>query len=104
MGKSLRTVPGLDVGDRLTATAVVSRVLAGSAFTIRDADLPPLGLLVLGLVPEGLAPHSLVTVHGTVDQFDFERFSREFGLPSPKPFEMFADRKCLVAERTEVWA
>ncbi|MCO8277674.1 hypothetical protein M1L60_44575 [Actinoplanes sp. TRM 88003] len=96
---SLMTLRSLEVGDTLTTTAAVQTILAASAFTVEDADLPDQGMLILGERPQGLRPHSLVTVKGTIERFDFERFSGTYQLPSPEPFERFGNRKIVVAER-----
>ncbi|MDY7090887.1 MAG: hypothetical protein SYR96_38110 [Actinomycetota bacterium] len=103
-GTSLKTVPGLDIGEQVTVTAAVSRILADSAFTISDVDLPEDGLLTLALTSDRLRPRSLVTVHGTIDRFDFDRIGGAYELAHREPFEEFTGQKYLIAQDIRVWS
>jgi hypothetical protein len=51
----LETIATTRLGQRLTLTPSVDRLLETRAFVVRDVDLPPDGLLVLGDLPAGCA-------------------------------------------------
>ena len=94
----LDTIARSDVGDRLTVTATVTRVLSRRAVVLRDVDLPPGGLLVLGDVPAGLRTDDLVTVVGRIDRFAYQRFGPSYRLGSASAYAPFEGAKALVAE------
>lgn len=100
----LNTIAQRDVGDRLTATALVASVITVHAFVIADIDLPDQGLLVLGGPAGGVRPKSLVTVSGTVDRFDFDEFATAYGLEHRERYGRFAGRKVIVADQVRSWA
>jgi hypothetical protein len=103
-GAVLDTVERVAVGDRLTITAAVVRVLAPRAFVVSDVDLPDRGLLVLGDGPAGLSRNDLVTVSGTVDRFAFDRFRFPYDLADAGAYGSFEGRKVLVASAVRSWA
>ncbi|GAA3347087.1 hypothetical protein GCM10020358_60550 [Amorphoplanes nipponensis] len=100
----MNTIEASDVGDRLTLTAVVVRVLTASSFVVHDVDLPDDGLLVLGGSLTAMHPHDLVTVAGTIDLFAFDRFRERFSLGPASSYGLFEGRKVLVAHDVRSWA
>ncbi|WP_412751611.1 hypothetical protein [Krasilnikovia sp. M28-CT-15] len=100
----MNTIEASDVGDRLTLTAVVVRVLTASSFVVHDVDLPDDGLLVLGGSLTSMHPRDLVTVAGTIDIFTFERFRGRFVLAPAPSYDRFEGRKVLVAHDVRSWA
>ena len=98
------TIAATRVGARLTVTASVVRLLAARAFVVRDVDLPPDGLLVLGDRPSGLRTRDLVMARGTIQVFAFDRFGTTYQLADSAPFAPYAGRKVLVADLVRSWA
>lgn len=93
-----------DVGDRLVVTAAVAVVLTARSFVLADVDLPDRGLLVLGAIPRSAGPRSLVTVDGTVDRFEFDRFAEPFLLDRRNRYNQFDGRKMIVADNVHSWS
>jgi hypothetical protein len=91
------TVERSDVGDRLTLTAVVERVLGPRSFVVRDADLADVGVLVLTTRPVEVAVPDVVVVAGTVTVF---RYARSGGdrLGDQRAFRQYEGRKALLAQ------
>lgn len=77
------TLARATVGERLVLTAAVRQVLSERSFTMRDADLPDPGALVIAVSSTGvssrsltdLEPDELVTVDGSVQRFRFQDFA-----------------------------
>jgi hypothetical protein len=93
-----------EVGDRLVVTAAVTAVLTERSFVLADVDLPDRGLLVLGAIPESAGLRSLVTVDGTVDRFEFDRFVKPFLLDRRNRYAEFDGRKIVVADSVSSWS
>jgi hypothetical protein len=98
----LDTIEASEVGDRLTVTASVADVPGAGSFVVRDVDLPDDGLLVLSEA-EVQVP-ALVTVEGTIERFDLDRFSGRYGLTDAATYRRFEGRKILVADEVRSWA
>lgn len=96
------TVARAEVGDRLTVTAAVDRVITDTAFVVRDADLTDGTLLVLTAGPSAPAPPQLVTVRGTVIRFAHRDLSDRYRLGSPGPYRAFEGGRALVAQELTV--
>ncbi|MEU4770898.1 hypothetical protein [Micromonospora sp. NPDC023644] len=90
------------MGDRLTLTATVDRVITDTAFVVRDADLTDGTLLVLTTGPSAPAPPQLVTVRGTVIRFSHRDLSDRYRLGSPGPYRAFEGGRALVAQELTV--
>ncbi|MEU7932371.1 hypothetical protein [Micromonospora echinofusca] len=91
------TVARAEVGDRLTVTATVDRVISDTAFVVRDVDLTDGILLVLTTGPSAPAPPQLVTVRGTVIRFSHRDLDDRYRLGSPGPYRVFEGGRALVA-------
>ncbi|MFY1594802.1 hypothetical protein [Micromonospora sp. WMMD737] len=96
------TVARAEVGDRLTVTAAVDRVITDTAFVVRDADLTDGTLLVLTTGASVPAPPQLVTVRGTVVRFSHRDLSDRYRLGSPGPYRAFEGGRALVAQELTV--
>ncbi|MDG4782281.1 hypothetical protein O7614_21705 [Micromonospora sp. WMMD961] len=97
------TVARAEVGDRLTVTATVERIIGETAFVVRDADLTDGTLLVLTAGPSAPAPPQLVTVVGTVVSFAHRDLASRYHLGSPGPYRAFEGGRALVAQELTVW-
>jgi hypothetical protein len=97
------TVARAEVGDRLTVTASVERVITDTAFVVRDVDLTDGTLLVLSTARPAPAPPQLVTVEGTVIRFSHPEFADRYRLGPPGPYRAFEGRQALVAEELRSW-
>ncbi|MEV1142122.1 hypothetical protein [Micromonospora sp. NPDC049799] len=99
----LGTIARAEVGDRLTVTATVDRVIADRAFVVRDVDLTNGILLVLSAGPSAPAPPQLVTVQGTVIRFSHRDLADHYALGPPGPYRAFEGRPALVAQALRTW-
>ncbi|MGN9768346.1 hypothetical protein ACTMS2_24680 [Micromonospora sp. SD12] len=97
------TVARAEVGDRLTMTAAVDRIITDTAFVVRDEDLTGGTLLVLTTGPSAPAPPQLVTVRGTVIRFSHGDLTVRYRLGSPEPYRAFEGGRALVAQDLKVW-
>ena len=97
-GIELKTIAHRAVGEHITLTAGLSRVLNDEAFVVRDVDLPVPGLLVLGELPERTRPPALVTIAGVITLYHPE------DLPENSELAAFRDHKIVVAETVRSWA
>ncbi|MFC4018484.1 hypothetical protein ACFOW4_11090 [Micromonospora sp. GCM10011542] len=97
------TVAQAEVGDRLTVTASVERIITDVAFVVRDADLTDETLLVLTAGPRAPAPPQLVTVRGTVIRFSHRELVGRYPLGPPGPYRAFDGGPALVAEEVTAW-
>ncbi|SCG16710.1 hypothetical protein GA0070610_2982 [Micromonospora echinofusca] len=97
------TVARAEVGDRLTMTAAVDRIITDTAFVVRDEDLTGGILLVLTTGPSAPAAPQLVTVRGTVIRFSHGALSARYRLGSPEPYRAFEGGRALVAQDLKVW-
>ncbi|QGN48687.1 hypothetical protein GKC29_18910 [Micromonospora sp. WMMC415] len=88
------------VGDRLTVTAAVERVIDEGAIVVRDVDLSDGSLLVLTRQAVEATPPQLVTVEGTVILFSSGDLAAEF---APHPYRAFDGKKALAAGTVTVW-
>lgn len=91
------------IGDRLTVTAAVERVVGDGAFVVRDVDLTDGALLVLTRQAVEATPPQLVTVEGTVVLFSYGDLAVEHGLGDPDTYRAFDGQKALAAGRVTVW-
>lgn len=96
-GEALKTIANSGVGEHITLTAGLSRVLTRQAFVVRDVDLPEQGLLVLGELPAQARPPALVTITGVVTIYHPE------GLGEDSELADFRDRKIVVADTVRSW-
>ncbi|RKN47665.1 hypothetical protein D7223_12995 [Micromonospora endolithica] len=96
------TVARAEVGDRLTVTASVERVITDAAFVVRDVDLTDGTLLVLITGPSIPAPPQLVTVQGTVIRFSHRDLTDRYDLGPPGPYRAFEGGRALVAQEITV--
>lgn len=89
------------VGQRLEVNAQVGEVLTPQAFVLVGQD--QVGDKRVLVVTEQPKPEVIkgrvVTVTGTVHQFDVETFRHRFRLEPPGKFEVFQDEEFLVASR-----
>lgn len=99
----LGTVARAEVGERLTVTAAVERVITDAAFVVRDADLTDGALLVLSPASPGPEPPQLVTVRGTVIQFSYRELDDRYRLGPGGPYRTFEGKRALVAAEVTVW-
>ncbi|WP_147252498.1 hypothetical protein [Micromonospora endolithica] len=90
------------MGDRLTVTASVERVITDAAFVVRDVDLTDGTLLVLITGPSIPAPPQLVTVQGTVIRFSHRDLTDRYDLGPPGPYRAFEGGRALVAQEITV--
>ena len=97
-GVVLKTIANRAVGEHITLTAILSRVLNDEAFVVRDVDLPDQGLLVLGELPTRTSPPALVTVTGVIAVHHPEDLLQDSALAD------FVDRKIVVADTVRSWA
>jgi hypothetical protein len=103
-GETLRTIAGSEIGAVLTVTAALVTVISDQAFVLSDVDLPERGLLVVGTLPDGARPPDLITARGAIAAFEFEQFSRTYGLDQPARYDAWQGRKVLVAHEVRSWA
>jgi hypothetical protein len=66
--------------------------------------VPDHGLLVLGAIPESAGLRSLVTVDGTVDRFEFDRFAKPYLLDRRNRYDKFDGRKIVLVGRINSWS
>ncbi|MEV1155980.1 hypothetical protein AB0J27_11315 [Micromonospora chokoriensis] len=97
------TVARAEVGDQLTVTASVERVITDSAFVVRDVDLTDGTLLVLSTGLSVPAAPQLVTVEGTVIRFSHRDLTGRYQLGPPGPYRAFEGGRALVARELTVW-
>jgi hypothetical protein len=100
----LDTIATTRLGQRLTLTASVDRLLETRAFVVRDVDLPPDGLLVLGDRPPGLRAPDLVRVQGMIQLFTFNGLGAAYHLTNAARYSRYERRKVLVADLIRSWA
>lgn len=100
---SLGTVAKAEVGDRLTVTAAVERIITDTAFVVRDADLTGGTLLVLSAGTSPPAPPQLVTVEGTVIRFSHRELTDRYRLGPPGAYRDFEGGPAVTAETVRVW-
>ncbi len=91
------------VGDRLTVTASVDRVVGDGGFVVRDVDLTDGTLLVLTRQAVEVRPPQLVTVEGTVVLFSYGDLDGGPGLGDAAGYRAFDGQKALAAGRVTVW-
>jgi hypothetical protein len=92
------------IGDRLTVTAAVERIVDDRAFVVRDVDLTAGALLVLTRQVVDMTPPQLVTVEGTVILFSYGDLAVEHGLGDDlDTYRAFDGQKALVAGQVTVW-
>jgi hypothetical protein len=96
------TVARAEVGDLLTVTASVERVITDTAFVVRDVDLTNGTLLVLSTGQSVPAPPQLVTVQGTVIRFSHRDLTDRYRLGPPGPYRAFEGGRALVAHELTV--
>ncbi|MEV5819693.1 hypothetical protein ACFYMB_27185 [Micromonospora haikouensis] len=99
----LGTVARAEVGARLTVTATVDRVIAGTAFVVRDVDLTDGTLLVLSADPTTAEPPQLVTVYGTVIDFSYRELSDRYELGPAGAYREFEGGRALAAQGVTFW-
>ncbi|MFI7208818.1 hypothetical protein [Micromonospora aurantiaca] len=99
----LGTVASAELGARLTVTATVDRVIAGTAFVVRDVDFTDGRLLVLSVGKTTAEPPQLVTVVGTVVDFSYRDLSGRYQLGPSDAYRDFEGGRALVAEDVTVW-
>ncbi|MEU8327903.1 hypothetical protein [Micromonospora sp. NPDC048839] len=97
------TVARAKVGDHLTLTASVERVITNGAFVVRDVDLTDGTLLVLSTGLSVPAAPQLVTVEGTVIRFSHRDLTGRYHLGSPRPYRAFEGGRALVARELTAW-
>ncbi|MER7459265.1 hypothetical protein [Micromonospora sp. NPDC126480] len=97
------TLARAEVGDRLTVTAAVERIIDDGAIVVRDVDLTDGSLLVLTRQAVEARPPQLVTVEGTVVRFVYGDLAGERGLGDPETYRAFDGQKALAAGRITVW-
>lgn len=97
------TMARAEIGDRLTVTAAVERVVDDAAFVVWDVDLADDSLLVLTRQVVEAAPPQLVTVEGTVVRFSYRDLLGRPGLGDPDAYRSFEGRKALAADQVTVW-
>ncbi|MEW2386094.1 hypothetical protein AB0873_28945 [Micromonospora sp. NPDC047707] len=97
------TVARAQVGDRLTVTATVDRIITDTAFVIRDVDLTDGTLLVLSAGASAPAPPHLVTVQGTVIRFAHGDLADRYALGPSGPYQAFKGGPALVAQALTAW-
>ncbi|MBQ0906080.1 hypothetical protein [Micromonospora sp. U21] len=97
------TVARAELGERLTLTASVERIITGAAFVVRDLDLTDGTLLVLSVAASAPAPPQLVTLEGIVIRFSHRELSERYHLGPPGPYQDFEGRRALVARNLTVW-
>jgi hypothetical protein len=98
------TVDAAPVGTRLAITATVASVINPASFVVKDADLPPEGLLVLDVAAPALHPSDLVTIDGDVTVFSFAGFAARYGLTEAGRYGDFEGRKAVEARDVRSWA
>jgi hypothetical protein len=103
-GPALNTIDGASVGMRLTVTATVATSITPTSFVVKDADLPPEGLLVLDASATAVRPSDLVTVDGTVVLFDFTGVAGRHELTDATSYAHFDGGKVLEARTVRSWA
>ncbi|MFI6243193.1 hypothetical protein ACIBEF_25295 [Micromonospora sp. NPDC050795] len=91
------------MGDQLTVTASVERVINERAFVVRDVDLTDGTLLVLSTGSSVPAAPRLVTVEGTVNRFSHRDLTDRYHLGPPGPYRAFEGGRALVARKLTVW-
>ncbi|MCZ7423349.1 MULTISPECIES: hypothetical protein [unclassified Micromonospora] len=97
------TLAQVDVGDALTVTAAVDRVVDERALVVRDVDLADRSLLVLTRQPVEATPPQLLSVEGTVVRFSYRRLAARHHLTDPAAYRTFEGQKALVAGQVTVW-
>ncbi|MEV4544369.1 hypothetical protein [Micromonospora echinaurantiaca] len=97
------TLARAEIGDRLTVTAAVERVVDDAAFVVWDVDLADDPLLVLTRQVVEAAPPQLVTVEGTVVRFSYRDLVGRPGLGDPDAYRSFEGQKALAADQVTVW-
>ncbi|GAB3838090.1 hypothetical protein GCM10029963_03780 [Micromonospora andamanensis] len=97
------TLARVEVGDALTVTAAVDRVVDERALVVRDIDLADGTLLVLTRRAVAASPPQLVTVEGTVVTFSYRGLAARHHLTDPAEYRSFEGRKALVAGQVTVW-
>ncbi|SCG60249.1 hypothetical protein [Micromonospora halophytica] len=97
------TVARAKVGDQLTLTASVERVITDTAFAVRDVDLTNGTLLVLSTAASPPSPPQLVTVQGTVIRFSHPELTDRYRLGPQAPYRAFEGGRALVAREITVW-
>ncbi|MBM0202427.1 hypothetical protein ACIA47_16075 [Micromonospora sp. NPDC051227] len=104
---TLTTTPGTvaraEVGDLLTVTASVERVITDTAFVVRDVDLTDGTLLVLSTGQPVPTPPQLVTVQGTVIRFSHRDLTDRYQLGPSGPYRAFEGGRALAARELTVW-
>ncbi|WP_139131633.1 hypothetical protein [Micromonospora halophytica] len=91
------------MGDQLTVTASVERVITDTAFVVRDVDLTDGTLLVLSTAASPPSPPQLVTVQGTVIRFSHRELTDRHHLGPPGRYGAFDGGRALAAREITVW-
>ncbi|MFI7549287.1 hypothetical protein ACIBQ2_06035 [Micromonospora sediminimaris] len=97
------TLAKVDVGDALTVTATVDRVIDERALVVRDVDLADRTLLVLTGQAVEAAPPQLLSVEGTVVRFSYRSLAARHHLTDRAAYRPFEGQKALVASQVTVW-
>ncbi|GIJ80943.1 hypothetical protein SAMN05443287_104526 [Micromonospora phaseoli] len=96
------TLTRVAVGDQMTVTAAVDRIV-DDALVVRDVDLTEGTLLVLTEQAVDASPPQLVTVEGTVVRFSYRDLAAHHRLSDREAYRPFEGQKALVASRVTVW-
>ncbi|MBX7267678.1 hypothetical protein KIF24_17635 [Micromonospora sp. Llam7] len=97
------TLARVEVGDRLTVTATVERIVGDEALVVRDVDLTDGTLLVLARQAVEASPPQLVTVEGTVVRFSYGDLAARHRLTDRDAYHPFEGQKALTASQVTVW-
>ncbi|MEU4426579.1 hypothetical protein AB0F81_38655 [Actinoplanes sp. NPDC024001] len=97
----MKTIAVSNIGDQLTVTGAIERVLGPTTIVVDGVDLPKDGLLVLGRPRTGVRVYDLVTVTGTVARFAYDQMAPTYELTGADPYREFADRKVLIADEIQ---
>lgn len=97
-GPTVNSFAARQIGEQLTLTAGVEKMLETHAFVVQDVNLPVRGLLVLGDPPRELRAPDLVTVRGIVERFEFQRFAEPYALRDKALYTPFEGQKMIIAD------